>query len=58
LKVIYGDFSKPSQRTTSVSAALKAMLRHTVTMIVNRYGKAEARSMLELELKNIEMGPK
>jgi hypothetical protein len=27
-------------------------------MIVNRYGKAEARSMLELELKNIEMGPK
>lgn len=54
MKVIYGDFGKPSPRTTTVSAALKAMLRHTVTMIVKRYGADEARSMLELELKNIE----
>lgn len=54
MKVIYGDFGKSSQRTASVSAAMKAILRHTVTTIVSRYGKAEARSMLELELKNIE----
>jgi hypothetical protein len=54
VKVIYGDFGKSSQRTASVSAAMKAILRHTVTTIVSRYGKAEARSMLELELKNIE----